>query len=464
MPHKRLPAHPNLRHLKQQAADLRAAHRNGNPDAIRRISEFHPRFGDAPQNAIASATIAQSDALLTIAREYGFASWPKIKQHVEGLEAVDRRVASLRESFAQGDGATRRRLLKPAHDARRFERFDPDAESISEADARLLIANEEGYAFWQKYESYLHLDPSVQSVIAAVRTGDRERLSEILRDDPGAANPRWVEGYTPPQLVPNDSIPLFCISERWDKPPYNTRGNEYDLVCDLVRAGAEVDFQCGMSLNAAISANLPRAVEAFLDCGAAIDGPDHDGSPLVYAVQFGHWECAQLLARRGAKTDLRLAAGLGRLDEVKSWFNDDGSLKRGAGEWVDPYPLERKLHGQSPYRCERTRANILNQSLYFACTHGRLEIAEFLISQGAEVEVIVPGLDSRMTILHGLALMDAEGWPGPATLEQVARLLLDHGADLTRRDEIYHATPLDWARHNKNQRGVELLRTLGAVE
>ncbi len=47
MPHKRLPAHPNLRHLKHQAADLRAEHRLGNPDAIRRIREFHPQFGDA---------------------------------------------------------------------------------------------------------------------------------------------------------------------------------------------------------------------------------------------------------------------------------------------------------------------------------------------------------------------------------------------------------------------------------
>jgi hypothetical protein len=463
MPHKRLPAHPNLRHLKHQAADLCAQHRLGELDAIRRIREFHPRFGDATENAIAAATIAQSDALLTIAREYGFASWPKIKHHVEGLEAVERRVADLRASFAQSDGATRQRLLEPAHDARRFERFDPDAESISEADARLLIANKEGYAFWRKYESYLHLDPSVQSVIAAVRTGDRERLRKILRDEPWAANPRWVEGFPPPQHVPNDSIPLFCISERWDKP-YNMRGNEYELVCDLVRAGADVDIQCGMPINAAISANIPRAVEAFLDCGAAVDGPDHDGSPLSYALQFGHWECAQLLAQRGAKTDLRFAAGLGQLDAVKSWFNGDGSLKPGAGELVDPYPLERKLKGQSPYRCERTRRNIVNQSLYYACAHGRLEIAEFLISQGAEINVIVPGLDSRITILHRLALMNTQCWTGPPTLEQVARFLLDHGADLTRRDEIYHATPLGWARYHNNQRSVELLHALGAVE
>jgi hypothetical protein len=62
---------------------------------------------------------------------------------------VERRVSDLRAAFSRGDGETRRQLLKPAHARDRFENYDPDAASLSEADARLLIANQEGYAFWQ---------------------------------------------------------------------------------------------------------------------------------------------------------------------------------------------------------------------------------------------------------------------------------------------------------------------------
>jgi hypothetical protein len=48
-------------------------------------------------------------------------------------------------------------------------------------------------------------------------------------------------------------------------------------------------------------------------------------------MHFGFVEVAELLGRRGAKRDLRFAAGLGELDVVKSWFDADGSLKPGAG-------------------------------------------------------------------------------------------------------------------------------------
>jgi hypothetical protein len=54
----KLPDRPNLRHLRDQAKDL-----------VR-----------------AGATSPLADAQLQIARQYGFASWPRLKQHVESLE------------------------------------------------------------------------------------------------------------------------------------------------------------------------------------------------------------------------------------------------------------------------------------------------------------------------------------------------------------------------------------------
>src|SRR5262249_44884360 len=139
----------------------------------------------------------------------------------------------------------RRRLVAPVHDFRRFERHDPHATSLTDADARLVVANAEGYAFWSKYESFLHLDPAVRDVIAAVRSGHRDGVLATLRDDPRAANPFWVSGFAAPRPVPNDSIPLFCVSEATFRGT-NTRGNEYELVRDLASAGAIVDLEGGL--------------------------------------------------------------------------------------------------------------------------------------------------------------------------------------------------------------------------
>jgi uncharacterized protein len=373
---------------------------------------------------------------------------------VERPEEFEQRVARLQAEFAAGDAAIRRRLLRPAHARERFESCDPDAPSLSDADARLLIANQEGYAYWGKYDSYLHLEPAVQRVIVAVRSGDIEMLRDTLRADPAAANPRWVAGFHRPTPIPNDSIPLFCISEGVFRGT-NTQHNAYDMTRMLVAAGADIHIEGDIVIESAVSFDVIDAVAALLDGGAAIDGVDGDGMPMAYAMHFGFVEVAELLGRRGAKRDLRFAAGLGELDVVKSWFDADGSLKPGAGALADPYGQEFKQRGQSPFRCERTRPNILSQALHFACLHNRLEVADFLLAQGADINAIVPGLDMKSTVLHRVAT--ADGRFTRPQIEAAVRFLLDRGADPAIRDEIYHSTPIGWACHFKQSDRVDLL-------
>jgi hypothetical protein len=323
--------------------------------------------------------------------------------------------------------------LRPAHAKERFENYDPDAPSLSDADARLLIANQEGYAYWGKYESYLHLEPAVQRVIVAVRSGDIETLRDTLRADPAAVNPRWVAGFHRPTPIPNDSIPLFCVSEGVFRGT-NARHNAYDMTRMLVAAGADIHIEDDIVLESSVSFDVIDAVAALLDSGAAINGVDGDGVPMAYAMHFGFVEVAELLGRRGAKRDLRFAAGLGELDVVKSWFDADGSLKPGAGALADPYEQEFKQRGQSPFRCERTRPNILSQALCFACVHNRLDVADFLLAQGADINAIVPGLDMKATVLHRVAASDARFTR--SQIETAIRFLLDRGADPAIRDEV----------------------------
>src|SRR6266704_1020248 len=64
-----LPAHPNPEQLRHQAKDLLHAARRGDRDAIGRIEAVSTRI---------TLTAAQ----LAVAREYGFASWTKLKDEV----------------------------------------------------------------------------------------------------------------------------------------------------------------------------------------------------------------------------------------------------------------------------------------------------------------------------------------------------------------------------------------------
>jgi ankyrin repeat protein len=140
---------------------------------------------------------------------------------------------------------------------------------------------------------------------------------------------------------------------------------------------------------------------------------------------------------------------------VKSWFDADGSLKPGGGALADPFGQELKQCGQPPFRCERTRPNILSQALCFACVHNRLEMADFLLAQGADINAIVPGLDMKATVLHRVAT--AEGRFTRSQIETAIRFLLDRGADPAIRDEVYHGTPIGWACHLRQSDSIDLL-------
>ena len=90
MPVKRLPADPDLDHLKYQAKDLIKDHSARNPQAAQRIREFRPRFRNASDAEIFNASLSLSSAQLTIAREYGFPSWTRLKRHIEKPTLCDR--------------------------------------------------------------------------------------------------------------------------------------------------------------------------------------------------------------------------------------------------------------------------------------------------------------------------------------------------------------------------------------
>ena len=89
MPTRSLPPRPNLAQLKIQANELHQAHR----DRPALGGRAHRRAPSAVQAASRSQAVLDTplplaDAQLVVAREYGFDTWPKLKQHVELADAV----------------------------------------------------------------------------------------------------------------------------------------------------------------------------------------------------------------------------------------------------------------------------------------------------------------------------------------------------------------------------------------
>src|SRR6516225_7974029 len=109
---RQLPARPNLDQLKRQARDLLNAHRAGDEDAVRRIRASHPRLSQASEADVRSARFTLSGAQLVIAREYGFVSWPKLKEYVEkaGPQSSDA-VEELKQALRSDSASVVRQIL-----------------------------------------------------------------------------------------------------------------------------------------------------------------------------------------------------------------------------------------------------------------------------------------------------------------------------------------------------------------
>src|SRR5512133_3943264 len=95
-----LPAHPDLEQLRHQAKDLLRAARAGDADALARIHRVSDRL------TLASAQLA-------LGREYGFASWPELKEEVEARTTLElaEKAAAFCQASINGDTQRAARLL-----------------------------------------------------------------------------------------------------------------------------------------------------------------------------------------------------------------------------------------------------------------------------------------------------------------------------------------------------------------
>ena len=286
------------------------------------------------------------------------------------------------------------------------------------------------------------MDATFHPAIAAIRSGDVEKLKALVAADPSLATSRSSKSH--PTLL--QCLALEGKDER--------RNLEMAIV--LIDAGADLNEP----LVAAASINNKAIAELLLDRGAAIDGIG-GWSPLEEALYWNSRDVIGLLVERGAKVqNLRIASGLGRTDLVESYFNADGSLKREAGRinwpWGDLQTIAGSNHDAAGKQSLADRVNswlqdrqgITNNAFVYACMHGHIEAAKSLLARGAEINVISGGFDYAGTGLHYAALNGHRA---------MVEFLLQQGADASLKDTKVGSTAAGWAEYGGHPELGELL-------
>jgi ankyrin repeat protein len=198
-------------------------------------------------------------------------------------------------------------------------------------------------------------DALAQSVTAAIQGGDIGKLQSLLAGNPGLATARIIDAR-------NGSLrTLLLVATDW--PGHFP--NVARTIAVLAEAGADPNAPCiggnaeETPLHWAASSNDVEALDALLDHGAHIENPGAiftGGTAMSDAVIFACWDAARRLLERGAKTNLTQAAGLGLLDRLQPYFEQEAA------------PSEQEVRG----------------ALWHACRGGQLEAAQFLIAKGAD--------------------------------------------------------------------------------
>jgi hypothetical protein len=256
MPVKPLPSNPNLDHLKYQAKDLLNEHTARQPAVAQRLREFHPRFSNATDAGIFNARLSLSGAQLTIAREYGFPSWTRLKRHIEKPTLSDQ-------------------LNLPHHQRIEDSTFRRAVELLDAGDVAGLRA-------------HLKQHPKLPRQHVVFEGGNYFR------------NPTLLE-FVAENPVRHGTLPRNIV----------------EIAKVILDAGVE-QSALDETLMLVATGRVPReyAVQIPL-INLLCDHGAHPDSAIHATALHGEFEALHALIARGAQMDLPVAAALGRLDDAR---------------------------------------------------------------------------------------------------------------------------------------------------
>jgi ankyrin repeat protein len=289
---------------------------------------------------------------------------------------------------------------------------DIRAAQLTQDDAELILAREHGFetfeALAHQVEVLREKPTPFRLAFEAIKADNRAKFSALLKSDPDLVNAPGTNG---------NRLILLAMSF-----------GRSTMVENLLAAGADPDLPNNKGWTALHQAaysdpSKPGAglatLDMLLEAGASpyAEAYGDGGTPLAVALFWGHVQLAERLAEAAiAPHNLRVAAGLGRLDLMRALFAG-GRPRPEAG-------LHREFHrphsGFPPWRPTDTESEILAEALTYAARSGRIEAMALLLERGADIDA---------EPYNGTALHWAVARRRPAA----AAWLLDHGADIDRR-------------------------------
>jgi ankyrin repeat protein len=346
-----LPANPDLRHLKDQAKDLLRA---DNASSL-------------------------SDAQFQIAREYGFASWPKLKAHVESLKEV----GQLKAAIDENDLARVRELMTRNPALHRAPLgYNKNGPLTWAAECRGAAPTPERLAIvrWMlENGSDVHQGGDGPLMRAALDE-DRIGVMELLVAHGADVNARW-DGRYPIILAPCETLQAAPL--RW-----------------LIAHGAD----------------MRASSDDYGNCVQMLIGTYWRDAPGKHA-------CLEVFAEAGYSFPDTgpMAVHRGRVDLLAECLQRDPQLLDRRFSTAEIYPAE--LGVGAGYHVAPVEGGTL---LHLAVEYQETEIARWLIEHGADVNARSrpeaddaaghsPLFHTTVTLVH--------------KKDELARLLLDAGAD-----------------------------------
>ena len=428
-----LPKNPQIEHLKKQAKSLLRDARANKPGAVERFRNLNLK--GAPK---------LSDAQHAIAREYGFESWPRLKENLDSLTARAAEAAQSARKSLRDDNVEEFRRLLDRHPWFKANINDPvadfDSPLVTRARSAAMLdalleagADIDARSDWwaggfglldsasPELANHAIRHGATVTVHAAARLGLFQKLKALIEADPQAVHARGGDGQTPLHF-----------------------------------------------------ASTVEIAEYLLDHGAEIDARDvdHESTPAQYMVR-SRPEVARYLIARRSKADILMAAALGDLDLVKKLVDADPECVRTRVS-SEYFPLVGD--GKSGGTIYQWELGWHVSAVQAALSFGHEKIAEFLMDRSPAEEKLL-----NACWLHDAKLVESLLESDPNLAEKLpaagrrhvahaarnddpvaARLLLRAGLPVGESSQ-HRATALHWAAFHGNVELVRLLLDHGAA-
>src|SRR2546427_4203076 len=268
------------------------------------------------------------------------------------------------------------------------------------------------------------LDSLFRDAVSAIDAGDVAELERLLTAHPELARERlqspggWLRDKVGGALDGFFQRPylLWFVAEdpvRNGKLPRNIAHVTRTIIQAAEREGSDtlreqLDYALQLvswSWIAQQGGVQIELIDVLVDAGASPDGNPEN------ALVNGHVAAAEHLVKRGATLTLATALCLGRWDDV------------------------RRL-------APTTSARDKQFALILTALNGRAEALRSLIALGVDLNAVSPDLYSHATALHHAV------WSG--SLDAV-KVLVEAGADLSKRGANHDGTPLGWAEYGQRE-------------